>query len=586
MYEKNYLCSTTQQIKMKKNLTLLLLSYLSLTFAQVGITPSKGFKITYLKSSNGKLVENQDPILVFTNEIETLVTTQNINSGKTTFPYEQTFINRSENAFVQLAQMSASKSITTTDSLSLGKQTFEITQETKTVLGYKCQKAKTSINSNTIELWFTNELKVKGAPTVLGQNLGLVLEMVRNGNFVITATKIEKLKAVKPSHIVQSSFNGKNVDQLTYRDLLWKSRFTTIPVFENETINFSDASTRGKAESSEAKSNDSILRFANGTIILKKVRFPKINSGSQVFVDLLEQSNGDAYDRTGSVFVIPTDAKISFLDGLRNGSKTLPIFENGNGKQYQGVIRTSDYTPLLELMRFFTPFGIKQFNHIQLKDKTWYEAVPYRQDISELQSQLSEKECWVGTFIGNYDKGGHKISMNITIHNEESTSAKNTFVLPLFNTTNVMEMAGQEYATMFNSDKGLEVTFTLDNDVKNAKLRYITTGHGGWENGDEFVPKKNTILLNGKEIHAFIPWRQDCGSYRLFNPASGNFPNGLSSSDYSRSNWCPGTVTNPNLIDLGDLKAGKHTIQIMIPQGAPEGTSFSAWNVSGVLIGN
>ncbi|MNK01461.1 hypothetical protein D3C87_192610 [compost metagenome] len=99
-------------------------------------------------------------------------------------------------------------------------------------------------------------------------------------------------------------------------------------------------------------------------------------------------------------------------------------------------------------------------------------------------------------------------------------------------------------------------------------------------------PKKNTIILDGKEIFAFIPWRQDCGSYRLFNPASGNFENGLSSSDYSRSNWCPGTITNPEFIDLGDLKAGKHNITIRIPQGDPEGGSFSAWNVSGLLLGN
>jgi hypothetical protein len=138
---------------------------------------------------------------------------------------------------------------------------------------------------------------------------------------------------------------------------------------------------------------------------------------------------------------------------------------------------------------------------------------------------------------------------------------------------------------MFNADKGLVVNFKLDKDLKNVRLRYITTGHGGWENGDEFAPKKNTLLLDEKEVFHLTPWREDCGSYRLYNPASGNFPNGLSSSDYSRSNWCPGMVTNPVYIDLGDLKAGNHTLQVKIPQGPNEGSSFSAWNVSGVLIG-
>jgi len=236
-------------------------------------------------------------------------------------------------------------------------------------------------------------------------------------------------------------------------------------------------------------------------------------------------------------------------------------------------------------MRFFTPFGIKQYNHIQLKNKIWQESVTYRQEISELVPALDNQEVYIGTFIGNYDKGGHKISLNITLHNEEKQVAKSTIAYPVFNTTNVMEMAGQEYATMFDNEKGLEITFTLDQDLKNAKLRYITTGHGGWENGDEFLPKKNTILLNNEIVFSFVPWRTDCGSYRLLNPASGNFENGLSSSDYSRSNWCPGMATNPVYIDLGDLKAGKHKVSVKIPQGENEGGSFSAWNVSGVLIG-
>jgi hypothetical protein len=33
------------------------------------------------------------------------------------------------------------------------------------------------------------------------------------------------------------------------------------------------------------------------------------------------------------------------------------------------------------------------------------------------------------------------------------------------------------------------------------------------------------------------------------------------------------------------LEVGTHTIQVKIPQGLPEGNSFSSWNVSGVLIG-
>ncbi|MFY8066448.1 MAG: GLPGLI family protein [Flavobacterium sp.] len=535
-----------------------------------GIAFSQNYKITYLKSSNGSLIENQDPILAFTSSEVTQIGSQSIFNGKADFPNEIIFVDRRTNSFSQVADLDATKTINSKDSVSLGKQTFEYLNDTKKILGYNCKKAKTIVNSNNIELWYTNELKVKGAPTILGQNLGLVLEMVRNGNFVIKATKIERIKMFPTDPDL-----SKSIDMLTYKDLLWKSRFTTINVFKDQIINFS----------SESKSNDSILRFANGTIAVRKIKIPEIKVGSQIFVDVTEQSNGDAYDRTGSFFIIPNNKTLSFLDGLQNGAKTLPIYNNGNGKEYQGVVATENYNPVVELMRFFTPFGVKQYNNLQLKDKTWAENVLYRQDVSDLRSLLSNQEVWIGINIGNYDKGGHKVSANITIHDEEESKVTPTQIVPLFCTNNIMEMADQEYGTMFSSDKGLEVTFKLDKPMKNCKLRYITTGHGGWENGDEFVPKKNTIFLDGKETFSFTPWRQDCGSYRLSNPASGNFPNGLSSTDYSRANWCPGTVTNPIFIDLGDLEAGNHTIQIKIPQGLPEGSSFSSWNISGVLIG-
>lgn len=532
------------------------------------------YKITYLTSSNGSVIENQDPIIVFADANQTIITTQNTIDGKASYPFEVTYVNRKSMAYSQLGKLSAKKSTVSVDSTAIGKQTFEITGETKTILGYTCEKAQTTINSNKIELWFTRDVNVKGAPSVLGQMLGLVLEVTRNGNFTILAQSVEPVKAI-PSTVVFPQQKIKSVDMLTYRDQLWKSRFTTIPVFRKQVINFSD----------QSKSNDSIKRFANGTIIARKIKFPEVKPGSQVFVDLTEQSNGDAYDRTGSVFVIPTDKRISFLNALQESVKVLPVYDNGNGKFYQGVTLTADYEPLVELMRFFTPFGVSQYNTIKLKARVWQDSVFYRQDISDLRTMLSGKEVWIGANIGNYDKGGHRISLNLTIHSDESKIYPENFALPLFNTNNVMEMAGQEYGTMFSTDKGLEVTFKLDNPLKNAKLRYITTGHGGWENGDEFVQKKNTILLDGTEKFSFVPWRTDCGSYRTFNPASGNFENGLSSSDYSRSNWCPGMVTYPTYIDLGDLTAGDHTIQVKIPLGKPEGTSFSAWNVSGILLG-
>jgi len=511
---------------------------------------------------------------VWANERENYILTNKIREQKAEYPFEITKVEKPANTVISFAFLKPNEIISASDTESVGKQTFELTEETKKILGYTCKKAVTKINSNTIEVWYTKDLKINGGPSALGQNLGFVLEIERNKNSVITATSIRKVKKTGIENVLKGSISP--TDQLGYKDLLWKSRFTTLKIFNHETVNFSD----------QSKSDENIKRFANGTIILKKIKFPKISEGELIFTELRQQSNGDAYDRTGTVFIVPENTSQSFFDGLEKGAKTLPVYDNGNGKQYYGITATENYSPAIEMMRFFTAFGINKFNHIQLKDKNWESVSPYRQDITELKPALSEKELWVGVFIGNYDKGGHQVSLEITIHKSDQTVSRNNTVIPLFNSLNIMEMAGQDYSTMFNSDNGLSVDFTLKKDLKNAQLRYITTGHGGWENGDEFIPKTNSVFLDGKMAYSFVPWRTDCGSYRLYNPASGNFPDGLSSSDLSRSNWCPGTVTNPNFIPLGDLKAGKHRIQITIPQGLPEGTSFSSWNVSGVLLGS
>lgn len=535
---------------------------------------SQTYEIQYEISYNGKVQPNQNQVIVWVNENENFILNTKIKEQKNDYPFEISKIEKPSNTIVSYAFLKPNEAIFTSDKESIAKQEFELTTQTKKILGYNCKKAVTKINSNTIEVWYTNDLKIKGGPSSLGQNLGLVLQIERNGNSATTAVSLKKIKTTGIDKIINKTI--PTTDLLSYKDLLWKSRFTTLKVFENEIINFSD----------QSKSDEKIKRFANGTIILRKIKFPKIDKGDNIFVELKQQSNGDAYDRTGTVFFIPEEKSQTFFDGLEKGVKTLPVYENGNGKQYYGVVSNQNYQPTVELMRFFTAFGINKFNHIELKDKTWQTVSPFRQDITELKPSLSEKELWIGTFIGNYDKGGHKVSLDITIHNSEQIVNKNNKVIPLFNTTNIMEMAGQDYATMFNNDKGLFVEFNLEKDLKNAQLRYITTGHGGWENGDEFIPKANSIYLDGKMAFSFTPWRTECGSYRLFNPASGNFADGLSSSDLSRSNWCPGTVTNPNFISLGDLKAGKHTIQVKILQGEPEGTSFSAWNISGVLLGN
>ncbi|HET7115812.1 MAG TPA: PNGase F N-terminal domain-containing protein, partial [Hanamia sp.] len=454
-----------------------------------------------------------------------------------------------------------------------------ITGDTATFLGYHCKKAKVIIRSNTIEIWFTNELPIKGSPSLsVAPGLGLILKTVRNGNFETYATKIQ-LQKVSDTEVDLPKDLGETVDEATYHRKEIDNRFTTIPVFTHQQINFTDSIVNPGNDEENVT-----YRYAGGTLVLKKIKLPDTNN-NLVFAHLSEYSNGDAYDRTGSVFIIPTDRKISFLNGLQNGVGALPLYTDRQGKKYEGVVETESYLPPLELMRFFTPFGVRYYNkRSKIKGYNWADSVNYKQDITDLLPRL-KGEVWIGVFIGNYDKGGHIINLDLEFHPQRYDSTKKRdWVEPVFNTLNIMEMAGQNYGTMFDNDS-LTFTVNIPEGLKNLKLRYISTGHGGWDNGDEFNQKLNEIFVDGKRVFSFIPRRTDCGTYRMYNPSSGNFSDGTSSSDYSRSNWCPGTTTNPVYIPLDNLTPGKHTFKIAIPLGKSEGSSFSAWNVSGCLIG-
>jgi hypothetical protein len=263
----------------------------------------------------------------------------------------------------------------------------------------------------------------------------------------------------------------------------------------------------------------------------------------------------------------------------------MPFFEDKSGQKYQGVVSTANFEVPVELMRFFTSFGVSHFNHLrEINSYNWQDSVVYKQEITSLIPNTKD-EIWLGVFIGNYDKGGHQVSLDLQFYPawEEEVPAEK-WIEPLFNTLNILEASGQNYGRLFKTDT-LNVDFELPSNINDLQLLFTSTGHGGWGGGDEFNPKLNQVFIDGKLVFSVVPWRTDCGTYRMSNPASGNFQNGLSSSDLSRSNWCPATLTPPYFVPLHDLKPGKHQLQVVIDQGDDEGSSFNHWSVSGVLTG-
>ena len=458
----------------------------------------------------------------------------------------------------------------------------------------------TSVNSNTLVFEMDEKAPVNVNPMPhYGLNKGVLRSYTRNGQLRLKLAKAEKVK-----HTTYQTSNVWPCRRVSPRELdrIMKERLVvTTRIFDHEQLCWGkkNAHLEGNHKlkpSSVLMPYDTVLHFAGGTIILKRMHLPWFPAHYQHFIEVHQQSNGDAYDRTGSIFVIPTDGYVlhNFFDGVNWHPDSLPTFTGRDGQRYQGMISEIGYTAPLELVRFFTPFGVGKFNE-RMKGFgiDWRDEAYYRQEITDIYNGALGRDVIIGAWIGNYDAGGHLITVDIksypnSYHVPEDEGAWSGLVTTLFNTCNVLEMAGQNYGKLFGTDS-LTVKFkiydSLGDSIKSARLRYISTGHGGWGEGDEFVPKQNTILIDGKVAFTHTPWRQDCGCYRDLNPVSGNFWNGLSSSDFSRSGWCPGTATQPVYFDMSPWADGKeHALTVAIPQGKPVEGMFSHWAVSGALI--
>jgi len=391
--------------------------------------------------------------------------------------------------------------------------------------------------------------------------------------------------------LILSSCNNKTI--LTTELPLIGSK--SIQVFDDINLHF-DMAFKDNPE----KLDDNTLRIDAGRVILKKVKLPNYTKQTKVTINVNLTSNGDPWDKSGSLFVIPKEATLNLLNfetgtfDLKSLNQSYPAISPISAKQLH-------YLPNVELLRFMTPFGVGYFNkHERTKDRKppyiphWEKEVNWSQDITHLLPLL-ENEVYIGVFIDTWTKEGYNISVKLNFEESQipNHQKKKQTVVPLVNT--VKYAAEQKLYDDF-SKQPLTVSFNVKDDYKNAKLYYLTTGHGGHSGGDEFVKKENQIQLNGKNIKTFTPWRDDCASFRRFNPSSGTWPakemfpktestDMIASSDLSRSNWCPGSDVLPEVIDLGTLLKGKHQLEISIPKAqALSENEYNYWMVSAYIV--
>ena len=352
---------------------------------------------------------------------------------------------------------------------------------------------------------------------------------------------------------------------------------------------------------------DGVIRLVNGRIILKKITLPEYKRNVDVTLTVTLASNGDRWDKSGSCFVLPKESAINLLN-IAKGEQKFPEVDSTKYEQLIGIVPGENYIPTIELMRFMTPFGVGYYNEheIGLKRKPvyidkWADCVTWSQDITDLYPTL-EKEAYVGVFIDTWTAEGYVVSVDLDLKESQIScdALPNRKVMPLLNTVYYI---GQSYPDIF-ARQDLEMEFDMPKDAKNVRLKYIVTGHGGHSGGDEFVKRQNIVSIDGNEVLNFIPWRDDCASFRRFNPGTGVWlikrlamyidkegysekmvEEPLGSSDLSRSNWCPGSDVVPEETLLGDLSAGKHTFKVSIPEAEPvDGNKMNHWLVSAYLV--
>lgn len=112
----------------KKLFVFFVFCTVTMSFAQ---KTAKAIKVTYQRSYNGKISENQDPLLLFASKDLSLTASDKTIQQKADLPFEQTFVDFNTKTILQWAQLKANKSILGQDSEALGKQKFELSNETK-----------------------------------------------------------------------------------------------------------------------------------------------------------------------------------------------------------------------------------------------------------------------------------------------------------------------------------------------------------------------------------------------------------------------------------------------------------------------
>lgn len=141
----------------------------------------------------------------------------------------------------------------------------------------------------------------------------------------------------------------------------------------------------------------------------------------------------------------------------------------------------------------------------------------------------------------------------------------------------------------------LPATIQVPEGTVDSRLEYRVTGHGGGTPGrdcigpaEEFCRRTHALYVDTVLVDFFEAWRDDCDqlcTITHYGPAGGGFdyclenPTGaIGSVRAPRANWCPGSVTPPQVWSVAELSSSgtEHQVHYTISEVLPGGI----WRVS------
>ena len=205
------------------------------------------------------------------------------------------------------------------------------------------------------------------------------------------------------------------------------------------------------------------VRLMSGRVVYKKVTMPTFRKGTDVKVKLTVRSNGDRWDKSGSCFVVSDPKKLSILSFTEKEAK-FPKDSYIDDK-YAGYVAGENYNPVVELMRFMTPFGVGHYSDNKVKNRrpvyipTWEKQVVWVHDITDLES-LVTGTFYIGVWIDSWTAEGYDFDLELIYSNRKQQKVT---VLPLVNT--IPYVGGQQIPDNF-AHKELEKIFLLKKNIK------------------------------------------------------------------------------------------------------------------------